>query len=367
MNIIKTEKTYKVYGEDLTVLDTLPAYTYKVGYSDLGGFFLEKLDNLEVKENKVYGEHEQKALKVMNRFAESRKNLGVILSGDKGIGKSLFSRLLSQMAISSGMPVILVDDYNTGLGDFINSIKMETMVLFDEFDKNFAGREDNGVQAKMLSLFDGTSNGKKLFVITCNSYSKLSEYLVNRPGRFHFQFRFNYPSVKDVTEYLQNNVGEEFHSEIAKVVSFATKTRLNYDCLSAIALELNSGEKFEDAIRDLNILNDGMNGNYNLLLPTVEGVIFEKNNIKVNFFNGDEIRHWLCGPKGVNVCIKFKSADAIYDRDTEKIFLPEGKFIVSFDDENFLNKEEEEYYKNLHYKSVEISRYVGSDIHYKVV
>ena len=366
MNIIKTGKTYKVYGEDLTVLDTLPACTYKVGYSDMGGFYLEKLDNLEVKENKVYGEHEEKAVKVMNRFSESRKNLGVILSGDKGIGKSLFSRLLSQMAISSGMPVILVDDYNAGLGDFINSIKMETMVLFDEFDKNFAGKEDNGVQAKMLSLFDGTSNGKKLFVITCNSYSKLSEYLVNRPGRFHFHFRFNYPSVKDVTAYLQNNVREEFHSEIAKVVSFATKTRLNYDCLSAIALELNAGEKFENAIRDLNILDDGMRGIYRFSLSTAEGIIFKRNDSIIDFFGKSKDDYWLSDSKDRSVNIEFDFSDLVYDGDTEKFLLPKGKFAISFDSTDFKNKEEEEYYKNLHYKSVEISRSYGKNIHYRL-
>ena len=33
MKIIETGNTYKVYGEDLVVLDHLPAKTYKVGFS----------------------------------------------------------------------------------------------------------------------------------------------------------------------------------------------------------------------------------------------------------------------------------------------------------------------------------------------
>lgn len=366
MNIIKTGKTYKVYGEDLTVLDTLPAYTYKVGYSDLGGFFLEKLDNLEVKENKVYGEHEQKALKVMNRFSESRKNLGVILSGDKGIGKSLFSRLLSQMAISSGMPVILVDDYNAGLCDFINSIKMEAMVLFDEFDKNFAGNRNDGVQAKMLSLFDGTSNGKKLFVITCNSYLSLSEYLINRPGRFHFHFRFNYPSAEDITEYLQNNVKAEYYSEIEKVIDFALITKLNYDCLAAIVSELNAGEKFEDAIQDLNILNDGMSRLYDITMYTAEGICFESGNRSVDFFSGKNKSFWLTDSNGVSAMIKFNMNDLIYDKHTEKFILAEGKFKVTLDEEDLTGKEEERY-KELHYKCVDFVRSVDRGIHYRLV
>lgn len=39
MKIIKTESTYQIYGEDLVVLDKLPAQTYKIGFSKFTGFF----------------------------------------------------------------------------------------------------------------------------------------------------------------------------------------------------------------------------------------------------------------------------------------------------------------------------------------
>jgi hypothetical protein len=105
----------------------------------------------------------------------------------------------------------------------------------------------------MLSLFDGISQGKKLFVITCNSLHKLNDYLVNRPGRFHYHFRFDYPDREAIIEYLSDrNIPRE---EIEKVISFSCKVQLNYDCLRAIAFELETGDKFEEAIGDLNILN----------------------------------------------------------------------------------------------------------------
>lgn len=87
MKIIETGTTYKIYGEDLIVLENLPAQTYKVGFSKFTGFFLEKQANLEIKEEKIYGVHESKVRKVLSRFKNTNKNLGVILSGDKGIGK----------------------------------------------------------------------------------------------------------------------------------------------------------------------------------------------------------------------------------------------------------------------------------------
>lgn len=42
MKIIETGTTYKIYGEDLIVLENLPAQTYKVGFSKFTGFFFGK-------------------------------------------------------------------------------------------------------------------------------------------------------------------------------------------------------------------------------------------------------------------------------------------------------------------------------------
>ena len=79
--------------------------------------------------------------------------------------------------------------------------------------------------------------------------------MINRPGRFHFHFRFEYPTADEVRNYLTDKIDKKYFSEINKVVSFSRKIKLNYDCLSAIALELNEGEKFEETIKDLNIIN----------------------------------------------------------------------------------------------------------------
>ena len=60
----------------------------------------------------------------------------MILSGHKGIGKSLFAKLLSIEAIRNGIPVIIADKYIPGIAAYIESIDQRVMVLFDEFDKN---------------------------------------------------------------------------------------------------------------------------------------------------------------------------------------------------------------------------------------
>lgn len=136
MKIVSTGNTYKIYDDDLKTYDKLPVATYEVGFGQFTGFFLEKKDNIDLKE-KVYGVHDKKADKILNSFAITDRNLGVILSGNKGIGKSLTAKLMVQKAIARGIPVILVNECYPGVASYISEIKQEVVVLFDEFDKTF--------------------------------------------------------------------------------------------------------------------------------------------------------------------------------------------------------------------------------------
>ena len=139
MKVIKIGTTYQAYNDELEVFDKLPAQAYSVSFSKNSGFFLDKHTDIVVRENKIYGIHMSKANKVLNAFPYFDKNLGVILSGDKGIGKSLFAKILATEAIKRDIPVLIVDSYIPGIADFIASINQEVMVMFDEYDKTFGG------------------------------------------------------------------------------------------------------------------------------------------------------------------------------------------------------------------------------------
>ena len=225
-----------------------------MGYSREEGCYLQLRPDIRVTE-KVYGEPAEKLDKVMRSYSQFGRSLGVILSGEKGLGKSLFARLLAERAVRDGYPVILIDACYPGLTRFLESIETECVILFDEFDKIFRYDEDErDEQASLLSMFDGTGGTKKLYVVTCNYLYDMNSYLINRPGRFHYHLRFRYPSQDDVRAYLTDQLREEMYPEIEKVVDFSRRVSLNYDCLRAIAFEMNNGLPFRDAIGDLNIL-----------------------------------------------------------------------------------------------------------------
>lgn len=254
MKIVESSGRLHLYGDDMQAYDQIPAGTYDICFAKMTGFYLTRRPDMVVDE-KVYGVASEKAAKVMSTFKVFTRNLGVILSGDKGIGKSLTAKMIAKTAVDAGYPVILASEYTPGIASFIESITQEVMVLFDEFDKTFRKTGDENPQDTMLSLFDGTTTGKKLFVVTCNQLTGLNDYLVNRPGRFHYHFRFDYPTADDIRTYLHDKVNPEFYGEIDDVINFATRVNVNYDCLRAIAFELNLGSKFKDAIQDMNIIN----------------------------------------------------------------------------------------------------------------
>ena len=295
MRAVNSGNTYTIYDNSIQLLTSLPAQTYLVNFDKQSGFFLSKYADIQVSE-KMYGVHNIKLNKVMSAFDAFERNLGVILSGDKGIGKSSFAKLLAVECVRIGIPVVVVNTYIPGIAEYLASFDQTVMVLFDEFDKTFKTSNNNGVdaQAEMLTLFDGLAQGKKMFVVTCNSLNGLNDFLVNRPGRFHYHFRFGYPTAEDVREYLADKVNEKFHSEINKVVSFSRKIDLNYDCLRAIAFELNTGTSFKDAILDLNIVRDGYqrNNTYICKLYLDNGEIWEKR-YSIDMFCEDKQEIWF--------------------------------------------------------------------------
>lgn len=369
MKIIEANGMYQIYEDGLQTFDKLPAQVYSVEFMKNQGFFLDKhSDTFEVKEDRIYGSHMIKVQKVLNSFEiiKQQRNLGVILSGAKGIGKSLFAKLLAIEAIKKDVPVIIVDRYIPGIADFLASIDQEVLVMFDEYDKTFGGvNPQDGApdpQTELLTLFDGLYQGRKIFVITCNSINKLNSYLVNRPGRFHYHFRFDYPNADEVTEYLQDKIPEEKYSEITKVIAFSKKVPLNYDCLRSIAFELRHTGDFEEAIKDLNIINVDKQ-RYKVVVHFSNGMTDFSNDYMDMFDSSTVYSEYFDSGENGNCHIKFAIADCVFNPKTgSNIVTGDHVKCDFFDDED--NKDEKKDSIKVDY--VEIIRYRERDIHYTV-
>ena len=303
----------------------------------MSGFYLDEYPDIAVNEDKIYGEHLQKVKKVLRSYELFDRNLGVILSGSKGIGKSLFAKLLSVNALKYDVPVIIVDKYISGIASYIETIDQSVMVLFDEFDKTFgdvkASEGEVDPQAALLGLFDGITSGKKLFVITCNDIRKLSDFVVNRPGRFHYHFRFEYPSDEEIRTYLSDKLDQSRYNEIERIIAFSRKVDLNYDCLRAIAFEINNGESFQSAVGDLNIINLATEC-YDITMHFKNGSPMYIKNRPIDFFLDEEIE--ICfEPDGYNeiLIIKFWIRDSVYDEKSGCAIISADKLKVQYDED----------------------------------
>lgn len=308
MNVIKSGMSFTIHGDGISTYDSLPCGTFDVRFEMLRGFWLEKREDIDLGGSKIYGSHEEKAEKVMRGFAASDRNFGVILSGAKGIGKSLFAKLVSSKAIAAGIPVIIVSNNYSGLPGFIESITQPVMVLFDEFEKVFAKKED---QEMFLSTFDGTSNGNKLFVVTCNEVSNLSDFMINRPGRFHYHIRFEHPADEEVVEYMRDALLPEHHDAIDDVVAFSSRVQLNYDCLRAIAFEMNMGYSLSDAVKDLNIVHTRTE-RYNITAIFKNGAQAKVNGMRLDLFNPGRISVYPTTVNGGIGCAELDTSSIEY-------------------------------------------------------
>lgn len=258
MNIVVSGSRVQIYGDEVQTYKQLPVGNYTVQFNPFQGFSLAYSQELEVKEPKIYGNTISKVAKCLDSFASVDRNFGIILSGQKGAGKSLFTRVLARSCIDRQLPVITVTAAYSGIANFISSIEQEVCVIFDEFDKTFFSNEDEvGPQSELLSLFDGLDNGKKLFVITCNSLDHLSTYLLDRPGRFHYHFTFGSPEITNIDEYLRDKLKPEVYAANRdRLMYYATIVDITYDYLRAICFELNRGYSLDDTLADLNIAKE---------------------------------------------------------------------------------------------------------------
>lgn len=301
MNIVNAGSRYQVYGEDVKTYNELPVATYTVGFHPQMGFWLTKHNDLSVNEGTIYGNHARRAEKILKSFAVSERNFGVILSGKKGIGKSLLARMIADESIKAGMPVIIVDSAIPGISNFLGSIQQEVTIIFDEFEKTFARHNEDDPQVEMLSLFDGMDNGKKLFIITCNDPRQLNEFLVNRPGRFHYHFEITCPSPDEVRAYMADKLGTGWEEDIEKVVKLSQIADITFDCLRAIAFDLKQGYPLEETLMDLNI-NYERNSSYDVTVRLSNGWITTAYYKKIDLYSKDEcnisfekdgIRYWI--------------------------------------------------------------------------
>lgn len=144
-------------------------------------FFLSESQSFKLPKT-VYGnkDHLDTYLK---KYAKQDKNLGVLLTGLKGDGKSVDAKIL---ALKSNQPIIVINSGFTS-SEFLkfvtNPIFDNCTIFIDEFEKVY--KDEDYQFVNILKWLDGASNNKNLFIFTSNSLS-INKFLINRPSRLRY-------------------------------------------------------------------------------------------------------------------------------------------------------------------------------------
>lgn len=220
---------------DLVVSDILPAGTYNIFVDNSGQYHLSKIDDMTLP-NKVYGNAYARAARIINTFQGRTGNTGVLLTGDKGSGKTLLAKMVSVLAYASGIPTIVINApyRGDGFNSFLQRITQPCIIVFDEFEKVY----DRDKQNDVLTLLDGVYNSRKLFLITVNDKYGVNQYMRNRPGRVFYAY--DYVGLEDsfVTEYCNDALEDKAHIPMMLQVSGMFQS-FNFDMLKAIVEEMN--------------------------------------------------------------------------------------------------------------------------------
>lgn len=241
-------------SDSAEVTNDLPAGFYIIQEEKPKGsekYYLQRVGGFSVPK-KMYGDFIKRSSRVLHTFHSRPNSTGILLSGMKGSGKTLLSKTIGVEAVESGLPVILVNQPWGGdaFNAFIQAIETPTVMIFDEFEKVY-GYSD---QEKLLTLLDGVYPSKNLFVLTANETGhNVSNYMLNRPGRIYYHFKYDGIEPEVVEQYLDENLDDLTQKE--SILKYSkTFSMFNFDMMVAAVEEMNRYEEtFHQALDYINV------------------------------------------------------------------------------------------------------------------
>ena len=240
---LKRGSTYSLTEGNFSVSPVLDDGIYQIHQNPMTGeLFLVRIAEEFHFGFKLYGIDEKLVKHVLDTYNKqpSKKNLGVLLNGAKGTGKTVTAKIIANRL---GLPIILCDCPYPGLANFLAGIAHDCVFFFDEFEKNFRLKcDDNEACAgeDLLSIMDGVYNTDHchVFLLTTNKL-KVNDNLLSRPSRIRYLKSFGEViDRKILEEFVDDNLlYKEFRDEIMEFVDSLTMSTI--DIVKSIVDEVN--------------------------------------------------------------------------------------------------------------------------------
>lgn len=240
---LKRGSVYSQTEGNFQILDLLDSGIFQINQDpQTGELFLVRIaDNFHFG-FKLYGLDNRLITHVIDTYYKQpvKRNLGVLLNGAKGTGKTVTAKVLSN---ELSLPVILCERPYPGLSNFLASINQDCIFFFDEFEKNFRMKCDDGEDCAgedLLSIMDGVYNANHchVFLLTTNEL-KVNDNLISRPSRIRYLKSFgDVVDKKILEEFIDDNLNyPEYKDEIMEFID--TLTMATIDIVKSIVEEVN--------------------------------------------------------------------------------------------------------------------------------
>ena len=226
----------------------LPVGVYKVNLNPITSeLFLTHLQEKFEFPYKVYGVENKFVERVAKTFKNTTGNLGVLMNGVKGTGKTVTSEMICN---ELNLPVLIVPAAYKNLPDFINQVQQDVVVFFDEYEKMY-----NNYDSSILTVMDGVLNNehRKVFLLTTNN-SYINDNLLQRPGRIRYVKEFTDLTLEVIMEIVEDKL---VHKELKdQCVDFISKLEtITMDIVNAVISEVNIHNEDPIVFKDIFNIN----------------------------------------------------------------------------------------------------------------
>lgn len=215
------------------------------------GWYLDRTSDKFTFPFKVYGASTDIINRVIKYWEVNGGNLGVLMNGLRGAGKTMTSQILANDLIESQNLPVLVVRGPIPLQAIFDSVQQDMMVIFDEFEKTHQDVE----QQALLSTIDGMSRSvhNRLILFTTNTPT-INENFRDRPSRIHYQFQFDRVADEVIEGLIEDGLPENLKHFKPDILEFLNSRNIcTIDIVKATIAEVKT---FEESPRLFeNILN----------------------------------------------------------------------------------------------------------------
>lgn len=209
---------------------------YTVHHHRMMGFYEKPLEPEFNFPYKLYGKDAAIVNRVVAAADHFTGNLGVLLNGLRGTGKTVTAKLISNELIKRGLPVLLISQQfeDASIVDHIAEIDQPLVIFIDEFEKIYDYHDHT-----LLSLMDGVMSGghQRVFLLTTNELT-VNQNLMDRPSRIRYVVNYKDLDVKVIEEIVDDLLQfPEFRA--ATLEYFSTRSALSIDVIKAVVSEVN--------------------------------------------------------------------------------------------------------------------------------